>query len=66
MALGHSHANFQDSTRLGAFVRELRPDLIVNAAEYTAVDMGEERGVGRASQQVERTECTAAISLNPF
>ena len=42
VALGRNEADFDDPVALGALVRREEPDLIVNAAAYTAVDAAED------------------------
>lgn len=45
-SLGRAEADFADADGLAAAVRQYRPDLIVNAAAYTAVDRAEaEQGI---------------------
>jgi dTDP-4-dehydrorhamnose reductase len=41
VAVGHREMNLVDPDSIRKFVREVRPDLIVNAAAYTAVDKAE-------------------------
>jgi dTDP-4-dehydrorhamnose reductase len=41
VAYGRQQANFEDLDALRSLVRELAPDIIVNAAAYTAVDKAE-------------------------
>ena len=41
LAYGRSEADFADATSLRALVRDVAPDVIVNAAAYTAVDKAE-------------------------
>lgn len=42
IALGREEADFTESEVLRGIVRELKPDIIVNSAAYTAVDKAEE------------------------
>lgn len=42
VALGRSEADFSNHESLGKLVREIMPDVIVNAAAYTAVDKAED------------------------
>ena len=49
VALGSNQADFSDLDGLAAIVREVKPDVIVNAAAHTAVDKAEsEPGLARA------------------
>ncbi|HEX2530954.1 MAG TPA: dTDP-4-dehydrorhamnose reductase [Burkholderiaceae bacterium] len=41
VALGRAQADFEDIARLRLLVREKQPDVIINAAAYTAVDKAE-------------------------
>jgi dTDP-4-dehydrorhamnose reductase len=41
VSLGRDEANFEDPAALGALVRREEPDIVVNAAAYTAVDAAE-------------------------
>jgi dTDP-4-dehydrorhamnose reductase len=41
LALGHADLDLADPAAIRRGVRELRPDLVVNAAAYTAVDRAE-------------------------
>ena len=42
VAFGRDEANFEDPDSLGALIRREEPDVVVNAAAYTAVDAAED------------------------
>lgn len=55
VAAGRQQANFEDAESLRSLVRQIRPDVIVNSAAYTAVD--------KAESEPEKARCVNAESV---